>query len=97
MGWSKRPRVRPVVLGNESLNGYTTPGDTLVQKFAAYATRANGFPWEQVAGTCEVKPWNPDNGSVIAVFYAWTGAIATRTFYQGVWRPWRDATGKAVE
>lgn len=95
MGWLKRPRRAPIDLGTTHLDEVVTP-DEYTQIFASRATKAQGYPFEGIAGHMKILPWNPANGAVIAVFTTWTGGIAKRTYYQGSWRAWVDPMGKAV-
>ncbi len=97
MGWIKRPRRSPIDLGTAHLNTITTPADEgYTQIFASRATKAQGYPFDGIAGHLQLLPWNPATGSVIAVFTTWNGAIAKRVYYNGSWQAWLDATGKAV-
>ena len=97
MAWTKRPRRAPVDLGTAHLNTITTANEQgYTQIFAARATKAQGYPYDGIAGHLQILPWNASTGSVIAVFTSWNGGIAKRVFYNGVWQSWLDASGKAV-
>lgn len=95
MGWIKKSKTGPIDLGTAHLDSIVEP-NTYIQPFASRATKANGYPFDGVAGTLEVLPWNPSNGNVIVVFHSWDRGSAKRTYYNGLWRPWLDMIGKAV-
>lgn len=98
MGWIKRPRRSPIDHGTAHLNTITTPNDEgYTQIFASRATKAQGYPYDGIAGHLQILPWNASSGSVIAVFTTWNGGIAKRVFYNGSWQAWLDTTGKAVQ
>lgn len=93
MGWIKRPPRSPKRLTSQHLDEVLIPDD-YQQPFASQATKARGYPWEGLAGRLEVREWTAD--SLICVYITWSGGIAKRAFYNGTWRPWLDAMGKAV-
>lgn len=95
MSWIKKAKPGPIDIGTAHLDSITVP-DIYVQPFASRATKANGYPFDGVAGTLELLPWNPASGNVIAIFHSWDRGSAKRTLYLGNWRPWLDMTGKAV-
>lgn len=95
MGWRKLLKPGPINLGTQHLDTIMAP-DVYVQPFASRATNSNGYPWDGIAGTLEVLPWNPTAGNVIAVFTSWDRGIAKRVYHNGVWREWLDAMGTVI-
>lgn len=82
-------------LGTAHLDTVTTPGP-YHQPFASRATKAQGYPWEGVAGVLDIELWNPANGNCIATYKSWDRGIAKRTLYLGAWRDWLDASGNTI-
>jgi hypothetical protein len=67
-----------------------------VVQFGAYATAANGYPYDEVPGFLEVLQWR--DGQPLQVFIPWDGgyAVVKRSCLSGVWRPWRDLMGVTI-
>lgn len=87
--------LEPKDLGTAHLDTATARG-RFYQPFAARATKAQGYPWEGVAGILTVDVWNPSNGNMIATFKSWDRGAAKRTLYMGTWRPWLDFNGNPI-
>lgn len=87
--------LEPKDLGTDHLDIVTGRG-RFYQPFASRATKAQGYPWEGVAGILTVDVWNPANGNMIATFTSWDRGIAKRTLYLGTWRPWLDPLGNTI-
>ena len=87
--------LEPKDLGTAHLDTVTERG-RYYQPFAIRATKAQGYPWDQVAGVLSVDIWNPSNGNLIVTYKSWDRGIAKRTYYNGLWRPWLDASGKTI-
>lgn len=85
----------PKELGTVHLDTVVKPSK-YYQPFAPRSTKAQGYPWEGVAGNLEVEVWNPANGSLIVTFKSWDRGIAKRTLYNGTWRAWLDANGNTI-
>lgn len=95
MTWLKRPRRRD--LAAEHLD--TLGEGEYQQRFAGYATKANGYPYEGVTGNITVEQWGtPGAPNLIARFTPsnTNGGMASRSKYGANWRPWQDAMGKAL-
>lgn len=64
MGWMKKTKPGPVDLGTAHLNTVTASNwQGYTQPFAARATKAQGYPFEGIAGHMQILPWNPEVGS----------------------------------
>lgn len=86
----------PQDLGTAHLDTVVTPGPHY-QPFASRATKAQGYPWDGVAGILDVQVWNPANGNLIATFKSWNRGTAKRTYYLGEWLEWLDAFGEPID
>ena len=93
MGWTRKPRSPRIIPQAASLDDVREPGDHSAQ-YSSQATRAKGYPWDNVAGIATNVPWWGPN--LIQYFATWNGGVAKRTYYNGAWQSWRDLTGKEI-